>query len=72
MLMLFQGPVGEASHGGRVNPWFSLAAGFIVLGITWTHYLRRERGNRPPLTNVLGVSAICLVFIFFGFFELAR
>ncbi|HXC87359.1 MAG TPA: hypothetical protein VNU23_06190 [Candidatus Cybelea sp.] len=70
--MTLSGPVSDAAHGGRTNPWFLLAVGTIVLAVTWIHYLRTDRANRPPVRNSLGVSVICLVFILAGFFELTR
>jgi hypothetical protein len=70
--MILLGPVSDAAHGGRANPWFLLAVGTILLARTWIHYSRTEQENRPPLQNSLGISLICLVFIFAGFLGLTH
>jgi hypothetical protein len=68
--MMFFGPVSNAAHGGRVDPWFSIAVGGAVLIATWTKYLKGELRRDTHLGTLLGISAICSVFIATAVWEL--
>lgn len=68
-MMLF-GPVSNAAHGGRVDPWFSIAVGGFVLIATWTKHLKAELRQGTRLSTLLGISAICFVFLATGVWEL--
>ena len=71
-MTILQGPVSNATHGGSVNPWFSIGVGSIVLGTLWVRYFRTRKEIKTPLGVLLGISAICLVFIVTGVCELFR
>jgi uncharacterized membrane protein (DUF485 family) len=67
-----QGPVSNAAHGGSINPWFSIAVGTFVLATLWIRYLTTRKETKVPLGILLGITAICLVFIVTGIWELLR
>jgi len=64
------GPVFNATHGGRSNPWFDLIVGFTVLALTWVGYGKQE--SRVSIWIALGITAICAVFIYSGIAGLLR
>jgi len=70
--MIYFGPVGEAAHGGHSSPGFNLLVGFVVLAITWVGYVRKEPPKRPTLWACIGVSGICVIFIYAGLAALLR
>jgi hypothetical protein len=71
-MMLLQGPVSNAAHGGSISPWFSIGVGAFVLVGLWIRYLRARKQTKVPLGTLLGISAICAVFIVVGVWELLR
>jgi len=68
--MMFFGPVSNAARGGKVDPWFAIAVGGAVLVTAWTKYLKRELKQDTHLGILLGISAICSIFIVTGVWEL--
>jgi hypothetical protein len=69
-VMINFGPVSDAVHGGKANPWFSLAIGVCVLVATWTKYFKHELRENTHIGIVIGISAICGVFIATGIWGL--
>jgi hypothetical protein len=68
--MTILGPVYNATHGVRGNPWFSMLIGVVVLVTAWTNYLRGDLVQRRHFGVLLGISAICGFFIALGIWEL--
>jgi hypothetical protein len=68
--MMFFGPVSNAAHGGKVNPWFAIAVGSAVLITAWTKYLKGELKEGTHLGILLGITAICTLFIATRLWEL--
>jgi hypothetical protein len=68
--MTIFGPVANAAHGGKINPWFSILIGVFVLIGVWPKYLRRELRKDNHIGVLLGISAICGVFVVTGLWEL--
>jgi len=68
--MIIFGPGSEAAHGGQINPWFAISVGGAVLIATWTKYLKGELRQGTHLGILLGISAICTLFIATGLWEL--
>lgn len=68
--MIILGPVYNAVHGGKGNPWFSLAVGAVGLIMTWTKYLKGELRPGTHLGVLLGISAIFTLFIAMGLWQL--
>jgi hypothetical protein len=66
MRTILQGPVGSAAHGGSINPWFSIGVGVLLLTSLWLRYLKGRRETKVPVGILLGITAICLVFIATG------
>jgi hypothetical protein len=69
--MIAFGPVAEAAQGGHNSPAFDLVAGFGLLALTWWGSWKRPR-RRAELWSAIGITAICGVFIYFGFVEILR
>ena len=69
-VMINLGPVSDAVHGGKASPWFSLAIGICVLVATWTKYFKHELRETIHIGIVIGISAICGVFIATGIWGL--
>lgn len=69
------GPVSAAQHsqptlGGAV---FSMGIGVSVLTYLWYRFLTRtEEEQKPPIENVIWISAVCCVFIASGIWELVH
>jgi len=72
MFTLLQGPVGTAAHGGRTNPWFPIAVGAVLLIYPWGRHLKLGKEANLPVGKLVGFSAICLVFIAIGTWELVH
>jgi hypothetical protein len=72
MIIILQGPVSNAASGGSINPWFSIGVGVFVLVTLWIKYLKTQKETKPPLGILLGITAIWLVFVLTGFWELYR
>jgi hypothetical protein len=72
MMIMLQGPVSNAARGGSINPWFSIGVGVFVLVTLWIKYLRTQKETKAPLGILFGITAICLVFIVTGVWELFR
>ena len=68
--MIILGPGSEAARGGQVNPWFAIFIGASVLTAAWTKYLRGELREGAHIGILLGISAICAVFIAIGLWGL--
>ncbi len=64
--MMIFGPVSNAAHGEKINPWFAIAVGGAVLVMAWTKYLKGELRQGTHLGILLGISAICTLFIATG------
>jgi hypothetical protein len=71
-MTLLQGPVSNAAHGASKNPWFSIGVGTFVLAGLWIKYLKTRKETKVPLGTLLGISAICTVFIAIGIWGLLR
>jgi len=69
--MLLFGPVWDAAHGGKANPWMSVLVGSFGLVSSWVTYFRR-RGQDPrvELDSVIGVSIICAVILGIGLWNM--
>jgi len=67
--MLF-GPVRNAAHGGKADPWFLMLVGSAILVIAWRKYLKGEVREGAHFGTLLGLSAICGLFIFAGLWNL--
>jgi hypothetical protein len=68
--MMISGPVSNAAQGGKINPWFGIVIGGTVLVTNWTKYLKGELRQGAHLGILLGISAICILFIGTGLWEL--
>jgi hypothetical protein len=67
------GPVAEAAHGNNhSSPVFDLLIGGGVLAISWFGLWNKEKRNRVNIWILIGISAICLVFIISGILALIR
>jgi hypothetical protein len=64
------GPVFDATHGGKVNSWFSILLGAFFIVALWTKYLKREVRSGTHIGIVLFISTICAMFIVTGVWEL--
>jgi hypothetical protein len=66
------GPVATAAHGGHGSPVFDLVIGFAVLIANWSGYFGKK--NKPASAKwiALGVTALCLIFICSGLWELVQ
>jgi hypothetical protein len=71
-MTILQGPVSNAAHGGSINPWFSIGVGSVVLATLWVNYLKTRKEAKVSLGILLGMTAICLVFIVMGVWGLFR
>jgi hypothetical protein len=71
-MIILQGPVSHAAHGGSINPWFSIGVGSVVLTTLWVRYFKNRKETKVSLGILLGITAICLVFIVTGVWELFR
>jgi uncharacterized membrane protein (DUF485 family) len=71
-MTILQGPVSNAAHGGSINPWFSIGVGSFVLATLWIRYFKTRKEAKVSLGILLGITAICLVFIVTGVWELVR
>jgi hypothetical protein len=71
-MIILQGPVSNAAHGGSINPWFSIGVGSVVLTTLWVRYFKNRKETKVSLGILLGITAICLVFIVTGVWELLR
>jgi hypothetical protein len=72
MMTMLQGPVGTAARGGRVNPWFAIGVGTLLLAYAWIRHLAIRKETNPPIGRLLGFSAICLIIIAVGVWELVH
>ena len=64
--MTFFGPVANAAQGGHSSPVFDLAVGFVVLILAWSVYFDPKRRKDANIWVLVGISAICAVFIIAG------
>jgi hypothetical protein len=71
-MIILQGPVSNAAHGGSINPWFSIGVGIVVLTTLWVRYFKNRKETKVSFGILLGITAICLVFIVTGVWELFR
>jgi hypothetical protein len=71
-MTILQGPVSNAAHGGSISPWFSIGVGTLVLASLWIRYCKTTKESKIPLGTLLGITAICLLFIVTGVWELFR
>jgi UDP-N-acetylmuramyl pentapeptide phosphotransferase/UDP-N-acetylglucosamine-1-phosphate transferase len=69
------GPVSNAAHstptiGGAL---FSIGIGVAVLIYAWARYFWADNEQpKPPTGNIIGITLICCVMIFFGVREWIR
>jgi hypothetical protein len=71
-MTILQGPVSNAAHGGSISPWFSIGVGGFVLATLWIRYVKTRKEAKVDLGILLGITAISLVFIVTGVWELVR
>ena len=64
------GPVSNAANGGKISPWFAIVVGGAVLITAWTKYLKGEVREDAHLGILVGISAICTLFIVTGLWGL--
>ena len=69
--MIF-GPVAEAAQGGHSSPAFDLLVGCGVLVISWFGIWNKEKRNKTSIGALIGITAICFVFIISGVLALIR
>jgi hypothetical protein len=69
--MIF-GPVAEAAHGNHSSPVFDFLVGGGVLFFSWFGFWNKEKRNKVNIWILIGISAICLVFITSGVLTLIR
>ena len=69
--MIF-GPVAEAAHGNHNSPVFDFLVGGGVLVLSWFGFWNKETRNKVNIWMLIGISAICLVFIISGVLTLIR
>ena len=71
--MTLFGPVSDAAHGGKMNPWFGILVGAYVLTSAWIIYFKK-RGKAPKvkLGSMLAITAICGVLLAIGIWQLFR
>ena len=74
MLSLLFGPVYEAAHSepSALGGIFGIGIGVSVLSYVWFRYFTHKDEPRPPVYNVIGITAICSVFLVVGIRELLR
>lgn len=74
MMLTFFGPISSATPNGQ-RPIFSffliLVGGYVAI-TAWRYYLKRRRSTEVPFANLLGISAISLVLIVAGIWEIFR
>ena len=70
--MSLQGPVSNAAHGGSIHPWLSIGVGGLVMATLWIRYFKIPKKSEVSTGALLGITAICLVFIATGVWELFR
>jgi hypothetical protein len=70
--MMMLGPVYNVAHGHGISPWFGIVIGGWVLISGWTKYLKGQLRERAHLGILLGITAICALFIVGGILELIR
>jgi hypothetical protein len=70
MSFMLLGPVAEAAQGGHSSPLFDLLVGLSVLAATWFGYAKRRA--KISIWPMLGITAICLVFIIPAIWNLLR
>lgn len=68
--MINRGPVYDVAHGHGMSPWFGIVIGGYVLISVWTKYLKGQLKERAHLGILLGITAICALFIVGGIWEL--
>jgi hypothetical protein len=64
--MILLGPVTQAAHGGQSSALFDLAVGFVVLGLTWVGFWRKQERTPQAVWIAIAISAICAIFIYSG------
>jgi hypothetical protein len=70
--MMMLGPVYNVAHGHGISPWFGIVIGGWVLISAWTKYLKGQLRERAHLGILLGITAICALFVVGGILELIR
>ena len=68
--MMHLGPVSGATPGPG-NPVFNFLVGGLAITVASVHHLMIEKAKRPPVRNLLFVSAIGAVFIVLGIWGLS-
>jgi hypothetical protein len=66
------GPISNGFTPGAFSSSLSVGVGLLVLVLAWRHYLKTDSKKRPPVTNLMWVTAICFIFIFAGMLVLER
>ena len=72
-MTILQGPVSTAAHGGKTLPLFSvlsIAIGTLALFSVWAKYLNAQEKTKTTLGTLLAITAICILFIVTGVWEL--
>jgi phosphoglycerol transferase MdoB-like AlkP superfamily enzyme len=67
--MMLLGPVSGATPGPG-DPVFNFLVGGLAIIAVSVHYFKIEKAKRPPVRNLLFVSAIGAVFIMLGVWDL--
>jgi hypothetical protein len=68
--MIILGPAYNANHGGHVNGWYLILVGGAVLLMTWRKYFKGELRRGTHIGILVGISAVCALFIITGVWEL--
>jgi hypothetical protein len=68
--MILQGPVSSAARAGTLSPWFGIGVGVFVLATLWIRYFTNRNETEAALSVLLGITAICLLFILTGVWRL--
>ena len=68
------GPVSSASPNGQgpIFSWLLILVGGYVALTAWRNYLKRRKSQEIPISNLLGVSAVCGVLVAVGVWSLVH